>query len=57
MLASELKKAFEDGQFDQMLKDLYLDESQLDWQKERYANACAKFIELYGDKPAGVFTA
>ena len=33
MLASELKKAFEDGQFDQMLKDLYLDESQLDWQK------------------------
>lgn len=57
MLASELKQAVLAGKFDEKLMNLYLDEAQLDMQRNRYAGAIDKFIELYGDKPAGLFTA
>ena len=45
------------GQADALLTDIYVDESLLDTQKERYIAAIEKFISLYGDKEVEVFSA
>lgn len=57
MIASKLKEAFENKEYDELLINLYEDESQLDYQRERYTKAVEEFIKLYGDKPAAIFTA
>ena len=50
MKASLLKEEFKTNKYDEMLKDLYEDASLVDYQKDRYANALDKFVELYGDE-------
>ena len=49
MKASLLKEEFKSNKHNQLLEDLYEDASLVDYQKDRYANALDKFIELYGD--------
>ena len=36
------------GGIDNILKDLYIDESQLEYQRKRYINALNRFTQLYG---------
>lgn len=57
MLASALIEKIRDGEYDSRLTDLYADASMLSMQKERYMEALHRFIELYGDQEASVFTA
>ena len=49
-LATQIIEDIRNGQADALLTDIYVDESLLDTQKERYIVAIEKFISLYGDK-------
>ena len=57
MKARLLKEEFKTNKYDEMLKDLYEDASLVDYQKDRYANALDKFIELYGDENVSIYSA
>ena len=45
----ELKNLFAEGQYDELLMDIYLDEAKIAYQKDRYAKAIEKFETLYGE--------
>lgn len=57
MKASLLKEEFKTNKYDEMLKDLYEDASLVDYQKDRYANALDKFVELYSDENVSIYSA
>ena len=57
MKASLLKEEFKTNKYDEMLKGLYEDASLVDYQKDRYANALDKFVELYGDENVSIYSA
>ena len=47
MKANELISYIENGELDHRLLDIYLDESKLSYQRERYIKAVDAFTELY----------
>lgn len=57
MKTSELKEKVSQGNYDELLKDLYADESLLDYQKKRYASALDQYKSLYGDEEVSVYSA
>ncbi len=50
MKTTELKKGFQDGKYEELLRDIYIDESVLDYQKERYIKAIESFEEYLGKR-------
>ena len=40
----KLEEAFKEGKYDQLLKDIYVDESVLAYQQERYIKALESFF-------------
>ena len=57
MKTSELKEKVSQGNNVELLKDLYADESLLDYQKKRYASALDQYKSLYGDEEVSVYSA
>ena len=57
MKASVLREEFKTDKHNQLLEDLYEDASLVNYQKDRYANALDKFIELYGDENISIYSA
>ena len=57
MKTAELKKGFQDGKYEELLRDIYIDESVLDYQKERYIKAIESFEELFGEKEVEIYSA
>ena len=53
----ELKKSFAGNQYDELLLDIYLDESKLEYQKDRYVKAIEKFEALYGEADVEIYSA
>ena len=53
----ELKKEFLNGDYDELLTDIYLDESKIEYQKERYVEAIEKFEKLYGEAEVEIYSA
>ena len=53
----ELKKSFADGQYDELLMDIYLDDAKIEYQKERYVKAIEKFETLYGENDVEIYSA
>ena len=53
----ELKNLFAGNQYDELLMDIYLDESRIDYQKDRYVKAIEKFETLYGEADVEVYSA
>ena len=45
-----LKEELLQGKYSQLLKEIYLDESMLEYQNKRYADAITEFEKLYGEK-------
>ena len=37
------------GGIDNILKDLYIDESKLEYQRKRYINDLNRFTQIYGE--------
>ena len=57
MKTTELKKGFQDGKYEELLRDIYIDESVLDYQKERYIKAIESFEEFIGEKEVEIYSA
>ena len=51
-----LKGELLQGKHSALFKDIYLDESLLDYQNKRYADAVAKFEELFGEKEVEILS-
>lgn len=48
---------FKSGVYEKLLHEIYVDESMLAYQTERYIQAIKSFEELYGEKEVSVFSA
>lgn len=55
--ASQLIKELKENSYDQLLNDLYIDESKLEYQRNRYIQAIEKYISLYGDEMVSIYSA
>ncbi len=55
--ASQLIKELKENSYDQRLNDLYIDESKLEYQRNRYIQAIEKYISLYGDEMVSIYSA
>ena len=53
----ELKALFVNGEKDELLRDIYIDEALLDYQRQRYADAISRYEELYGCGEAEIYSA
>ena len=53
----ELKELFANGNYDNLLTDIYLDTSRIEYQKERYTKALERFEELYGEAEVEIYSA
>ena len=57
MKTTELKAGFQSGKYAELLKDIYIDESVIAHQEERYVKAMAEYQKLYGDREVEVYSA
>lgn len=53
----ELKEALKKGEYKDLLSDIYVDESKIKYQTERYIKAIEKFEKLYGEGEAAIYSA
>ena len=53
----EIKTLLQEKSLDVLLLDIYLDESRLDYQRQRYQDALTRYEELFGAGPVSVFSA
>ena len=52
-----LVQEFKSGQYAERLKDIYVDDAVLDYQKERYIKAIEEFEKLYGEQEVEIYSA
>ncbi len=57
MKASQLKEKFLKEEYNELMSDLYEDSSLIQYQKNRYAQALARFMDLYGDQEVSIYSA
>ncbi|MCR4740528.1 MAG: galactokinase [Lachnospiraceae bacterium] len=57
MKSDELKKAFLNGEHDELLKDIYVDDTVILHQRDRYVKAITKFEDLYGQRDIEIYSA
>ena len=55
-LASLVINEIKNNNYNEVLKDVYVDEALVEGQKDRYVAAIEKFIELYGDKEIEIYS-
>ena len=55
--ATELINDLKNNKYDELLNDLYVDESLLEYQRNRYVAAVEKYILLYGDNEVEIYSA
>ena len=48
---------FRSGNYQELLRDIYIDEGVLEYQKKRYICALEKFEELFGEKEVEIYSA
>lgn len=53
----EIKDLLQKKELDSTLLDIYLDESRLDYQRQRYIDALTRYEELYGAGEIAIFSA
>ncbi len=56
MKSSIIKQRIKDGRFDTLLLDLYLDESVLEYQKNRYITAIEKYEQKFGEGDVSIIS-
>lgn len=52
-----LKEEFKKGNYQELLRDIYVDENVLEYQRERYIKALERFETLYGEKEVEIYSA
>lgn len=55
--AKQMAEGIKAGSYDKELANLYGEGDKITGQRERYAEAIAKFVELYGDKDIEIYSA
>lgn len=55
--ASMIMNGFGNGEYDEIIKDIYVDASVIPYQNQRYQNAIAKYMELFGDQEVEIYSA
>lgn len=55
--ATELINELKNNKYNELLNDLYVDESLLEYQRNRYVAAVEKYISLYGDNEVEIYSA
>lgn len=53
----ELKELFSSGANDELLKDIYVDEALLEYQRKRYVDAISRYEELYDSGEVEIYSA
>ncbi|MCD8027566.1 MAG: galactokinase [Erysipelotrichaceae bacterium] len=54
--ATKLIQQIQNNQIDDILLDIYVDETLISYQKERYIRAIEKYISLYGDEEVDIYS-
>lgn len=57
MTTEKMKELFASKTKDDLLMDIYLDENKLDYQRQRYIEAIAKYEEIYGVDEVSIYSA
>ena len=57
MTTANLKELFKSGAQDELLMDIYLDETKLAYQRDRYVAAIEQFDKLYGAAEVSIYSA
>lgn len=57
MDAKEISIKIEEGKYDELLLDIYIDETKLLYQKERYKNAINKYMRAFGNDEIEIYSA
>ena len=57
MTTANLKELFKSGAQDELLMDIYLDETKLAYQRDRYVAAIEQFEKLYGAAEVSIYSA
>lgn len=52
-----LKEAFKEGKYKELLTDIYVDKNVISYQEERYVKAIESFEEIYGEKEVEIYSA
>lgn len=52
-----LIEEFKQGKYNDLLKDIYVDEAVIGYQQERYVKALEEFKKLYGEKEVEIYSA
>ena len=52
-----LKEAFKEGKYTQLLTDIYVDQDVIAYQEERYVKALESFEKIYGEKEVEIYSA
>ena len=52
-----LKEAFKEGKYTQLLTDIYVDHDVIAYQEERYIKALESFEKIYGEKEVEIYSA
>lgn len=54
---TEVKSLLNRGNLNDTLKDIYIDDDQIEYQRKRYADAIDSFIKLYGEGEVEIYSA
>mgnify|MGYP006363393925 CR=1 FL=1 len=55
-LASLVINEIKENKYNEVLKDVYVDEALIEGQKERYVKAIEKYMSLYGDQEIEIYS-
>jgi len=56
-LSCEVREEIRRGDFDKRILDIYVDDKQINYQRDRYVKAVEKFESLYGEKDIAIYSA
>ena len=57
MITHDLIKKIKNGMYDETLKDVYVDEKKISYERERYIKAIESYTEHFGEGEIFVFSA
>lgn len=57
METRELIKKIENGEYDDIILDIYVDEEKLEYQKKRYVDVISKYVSNFGDGDVEIYSA
>ena len=57
MTTTQLKEQLKNKQYDEQLKDIYVDDDKLDYQRDRYVEAIEGFEQLFGEAEVEIYSA